>query len=168
MNKKHKNYDVVMEYARSIVNGTKIACKETKQMCERFLRDLKNDKYDFNPKDAEFVIQIIEKTFVHQKGEDMDGYPLRGKPFLLEPWQKFVVYNLLSFFQTGTKLRKYKEAFVMLPRKQGKTPFMSALAWGLGLLERLSGAEIVIVGNQLKQAIQSFEFLLKNLQHMGE
>lgn len=168
MNKKHKNYDVVMEYARSIVNGTKIACKETKQMCERFLRDLKNDKYDFNPKDAEFVIQIIEKTFVHQKGEDMDGYPLRGKPFLLEPWQKFVVYNLLSFFQTGTKLRKYKEAFVMLPRKQGKTPFMSALAWGLGLLERLSGAEIVIVGNQLKQAIQSFDFLLKNLQHMGE
>lgn len=168
MNKKHKNYDVVMEYARSIVNGAKIACKETKQMCERFLRDLKNDKYDFNPKDAEFVIQIIEKTFVHQKGEDMDGYPLRGKPFLLEPWQKFVVYNLLSFFQTGTKLRKYKEAFVMLPRKQGKTPFMSALAWGLGLLERLSGAEIVIVGNQLKQAIQSFEFLLKNLQHMGE
>mgnify|MGYP001944944288 CR=1 FL=1 len=157
-----------MEYARSIVNGTKVACKETKQMCERFLRDLKNDKYDFNPKDAEFVIQIIEKTFVHQKGEDMDGYPLRGKPFLLEPWQKFVVYNLLSFFQTGTKLRKYKEAFVMLPRKQGKTPFMSALAWGLGLLERLSGAEIVIVGNQLKQAIQSFEFLLKNLQHMGE
>lgn len=157
-----------MEYARSIVNGAKIACKETKQMCERFLRDLKNDKYDFNPKDAEFVIQIIEKTFVHQKGEDMDGYPLRGKPFLLEPWQKFVVYNLLSFFQTGTKLRKYKEAFVMLPRKQGKTPFMSALAWGLGLLERLSGAEIVIVGNQLKQAIQSFEFLLKNLQHMGE
>lgn len=56
----------------------------------------------------------------------------------------------------------------MLPRKQGKTPFMSALAWGLGLLERLSGAEIVIVGNQLKQAIQSFDFLLKNLQHMGE
>src|SRR5690625_527313 len=124
MNKKHKNYDVVMEYARSIVNKTKVACKETVQMCERFLRDLENDKYDFNPKDAEFVIQIIEKTFVHQKGEDMDGYSLRGKPFLLEPWQKFVVYNLLSFFHAGTKLRKYKEAFVMLPRKQGKTPFM--------------------------------------------
>lgn len=168
MDKKHKNYDAVMEYARSVVDGTKVACKETIQMCERFLRDLENDKYDFNPKDAEFVIQIIEKTFVHQKGEDMDGYPLRGKPFLLEPWQKFVVYNLLGFFHKGTKLRKYKEAFVMLPRKQGKTPFMSALAWGLGLLERMSGAEIVIVGNQLKQAIQSFEFLLKNLQHMGE
>ena len=168
MNNKHKNYDVVMEYVKSVVEGRKIACKEIIQACKRFLRDLKNDKYDFNPKDAEFVIQIIEKTFVHQKGEDMEGRPLRGRPFLLEPWQKFVVYNLLGFHHKGTRLRKYKEAFVMLPRKQGKTPFMSALAWGLGLLERLSGAEIVIVGNQLKQAIQSFDFLLYNLKNMGE
>src|SRR5690625_1067849 len=157
-----------MEYAQSIVDGKKIACRETKQMCERFFRDLDNDKYDFDPKNAEFVIQIIEKTFVHQKGEDMEGYPLRGTPFLLEPWQKFVVYNLLSFLHAGTRLRKYKEAFIMLTRKQGKTPFVSALAWGLALLERLSGAEIVIVGNQLKQALQAFEFLLYNLDNMGE
>lgn len=168
MNKKHKNYDIVMEYVNSIVEDRKIACKETIQMCRRFLSDLENPDYDFNPKDAEFVIQIIEKTFVHQKGEDMQGYPLRGQPFLLEPWQKFVVYNLLSFFHKGTILRRFKEAFIMLPRKQGKTPFMSALAWGLGLLERKSGAEIVIVGALLKQALQSFNFLLYNLKQMGE
>lgn len=157
-----------MEYANSIVEGKKVACKETIQMCKRFFKDLKNPKYDFNPKDAEFVIQIIEKTFVHQKGENMQGYPLRGKPFLLEPWQKFVIYNLLSFLHKGTVLRKHKEAFIMLPRKQGKTPFMSALAWGLGLLERKSGAEIVIVGEKLKQALQGFNFLLYNLRQMGE
>src|SRR5690625_755139 len=168
MDKKYKNHNEVMEYAQSIVDGEKVACKEIIQSCKRFLKDIENDEYDFNPKNAEFVIQIIEKTFVHQKGENMKGEPLRGRPFLLEPWQKFVVYNLLSFYHKGTNLRKYKEAFIMLPRKQGKTPFMSALAWGLGLLERLSGAEIVIVGNQLKQALQSFDFLLYNLDQMGE
>lgn len=168
MSKTFKNYEVVMEYANSIVEGRKVACVETIQMCQRFLDDIENTDYDFNPKDAEFVIQIIEKTFVHQKGEDMNGYPLRGKPFLLEPWQKFVVYNLLGFFHKGTILRKYKEAFIMLARKNGKTPFMSALAWGLGLLERKSGAEIIIVGALLKQAMQSFNFLLYNLKQMGE
>ncbi len=157
-----------MEYANSIVEKRKRANRETIQMCQRFFDDLKNEKYEFNPKDSEFVIQIIEKTFVHQKGEDMKGYPLRGKPFLLEPWQKFVVYNLLGFFHKGTILRKYKEAFIMLARKNGKTPFMSALAWGLGLLERRSGAEIVIVGSLLKQALQSFNFLNYNLEQMGE
>lgn len=168
MKKKHKNYGIVLEYAQSIVDKKKVACRETRQMCERFFRDLEDDRYDFDPKNAEFVIQIIEETFVHQKGENMKGYPLRGTPFLLEPWQKFVVYSLLSFLHKGTRLRKYKEAFIMLTRKQGKTPFVSALAWGLGLLEHLSGAEIVIVGNQLKQALQAFEFLLYNLDHMGE
>lgn len=167
-NKKHKNYNCVIEYAKSIVEGKKIACKETTQMCERFLRDLENPKWDFNHKDAEFVIRIIENTFVHQKGEDMQGYPLRGKPFLLEPWQKFVVYNLLGFFHKGTIIRRYKEAFIMLARKNGKTPFISALAWALGLLERRSGAEIVIVGALLKQALQSFNFLTYNIKQMGE
>lgn len=157
-----------MEYANCIVEGRKVACKETIQMCQRFLNDLKNDKWDFDPKDAEFVIQIIEKTFVHQKGEDMQGVPLRGTPFLLEPWQKFVVYNLLGFFHKGTRLRRFKEAFIMLARKNGKTPFMSALSWGIGLLERKSGAEIVIVGEKLKQALQAFNFLLFNLRNMGE
>ncbi len=166
--KKHKNYKVVNDYVDSVISGEKVACKEIIQACHRFKRDRSNKKYDFNPKDAEFVIQIIEKTFVHQKGETMEGYPLRGTPFLLEPWQKFVVYNLLGFFHKGTILRKYKEAFIMIPRKNGKTPFISALAWGLGLLERVSGAEIVIVGALLKQALQSFNFLHYNLKQMGE
>jgi phage terminase large subunit-like protein len=151
-----------------VVEGRKIACKETREMCERFLRDLENPAYDFRTKDPEFVIQIIEKTFVHQKGEDMEGRPLRGRPFLLEPWQKFIVYNLLGFYHKGTELRRFKEAFIMIPRKNGKTPFVAALSWGLGILERNSGAEIVIVGNLLKQALQSFNFLLFNLRQMGE
>ncbi len=168
MSKKYKNYDIVIEYAKRVIEGRKTACKETIQMCERFLRDLGNPKWDFNPKDAEFVIQIIENTFVHQKGEDMQGYPLRGRPFLLEPWQKFVVYNLLGFFHKETIIRRYKEAFIMLARKNGKTPFISALAWALGLLERRSGAEIVIVGALLKQALQSFNFINYNIKQMGE
>ena len=57
----------VFEYVSSILSGKKIACKETRQACERFNNDLKNPEYDFSPKDAEFIIGIIEKQFVHQK-----------------------------------------------------------------------------------------------------
>ena len=168
MSKKHKNYKAVMEYAKSIVEGRKVACKETIQMCERFLRDLESDKYDFNPKDAEFVIQIIEKTFVHDRGEKLDGTPLQGESFLLEPWQKFIVYNLLGFFHRGTKMRRFKEAFIFVPRKNGKTRFVAALSWALALLERKSGSTIYIVGAALRQAKQSFEFINFNLHKMGE
>ncbi len=168
MNEKYKNYDKVFEYVENILSGKKIACKETIQMCERFKKDSENLKYEFKPKDAEFVIGIIEKTFVHDQGERLDGSPLRGEPFLLEPWQKFIIYNILGFFHKGTIIRRFKEAFIMLPRKNGKTRFAAALAWALALLERLSGSTVYIVGAALRQASQSFDFIVFNLDEMGE
>lgn len=157
-----------MEYAQSITDGIKLAGEEIVQSASRFLSDLDNKSYDFRPKDAEFVIQIIEKTFVHDQGERLDGSPLRGEPFILEPWQKFIIYNLLGFFHKGTQIRRYKEAFIFLPRKNGKTRFVSALTWGLSLLERRSGSTVYIVGAALKQAMQSFNFIKFNLMEMGE
>jgi len=165
---KYKNYDLVLEYAKSIIEGRKIACRELILCCQRFLDDLKNPEYELRPKDAEFVIGIIEKTFVHDQGERLDGTPLRGEPFLLEPWQKFIIYNLVGLYHTGTKIRKYKEAFIYIPRKNGKTRLIAALAWALALLERKSGSKIYIVGAALRQALQSFNFILFNIRQMGE
>lgn len=162
-----KNLDVVMEYANSIVEGRKIAGRELVQACRRFLKDLENPEYDFRKKDAEFVIGIIERTFVHDKGETLDGTPLRGKPFLLEPWQKFIIYNLLGFFKAGTEEHRYKEAFIFIPRKNGKTRLVAALAWALALLSRRSGATIYITAHALKQSKQAFEFILFQSQEDG-
>ena len=166
--KQYKNYDIVMEYAKSIVEGRKIACKEQIQGCQRFLKDLENPAYDFNPKDAEFVIGIIEKTFVHAQGERLDGTPLRGTPFLLETFHKFQVYNLLGFYNKDTKIRRFKEAFIFIPRKNIKTSFAAALAWSLGILNRKSGSKVYIVAAALKQSLESFNFINFNLDQMGE
>lgn len=166
--KQYPNEAVVMGYANSIVNGEKVACKELKQVCRRFLDDLKNEDYDFCPGDAEFVIRIIEKTFVHAQGEKLDGTPLRGTPFLLEPFHKFQIYNLLGFFHKGTKNRRFKEALIYIPRKNIKTSFAAALAWALGILQRKSGSKVYIVAAALKQSLESFNFINFNLEQMGE
>ncbi|HAM2151999.1 TPA: terminase large subunit [Listeria monocytogenes] len=162
------NYDSVMNYVNEVVKGKKIAGKEIQQAAKRFKRDLKNKEYEFNPKDAEFVIGIIERTFVHDQGERIDGTPLRGTPFILEPWQKFIIYSLLGFYIKGTIIRRFKEAFIFLPRKNGKTRFVAALSWALALLERKSGSKIYIVGAALEQSLQSFNFINFNIKEMGE
>lgn len=153
----------VLDYTKDILSGKKIACDEIKLMCERFKRDLKNTDYSFKPDEADFVIDYIENTFIHQKGETLEGLPLKGKPFLLEPWQKFIVYNILGFYKKNTSERRFKEAFIFIPRKNGKTLFVSALSWALGVLERKSGSTVYIVGASLRQAMQSYENIKGNL-----
>lgn len=162
------NQSEVMEYVNSIVEGRKLACKETRQACERFLRDLEDPRWDFDPTDAEFCIRIIERTFVHAQGEALDVTPMRGKPFLLQPFHKFIIYNLVGFFNAGTKLRRFHEAVIYIPRKNVKTTFVAALAWSLSLLGRRSGSKCYIVGAALKQALESFDFINFNLAEMGE
>lgn len=158
----------MQDYAHSIVSGNKVACNELILACERYFRDLNNHTYEFMPKEAEFVIQIIESTFCHAQGEKIDGTPLRDTPFLLEPFHKFIIYNLLGFYRKGTKIRRFNEAFIFIPRKNIKTSFAAALAWALGLLERRSGSKVYIVSAALKQSLESFNFILYNLKQMGE
>jgi phage terminase large subunit-like protein len=158
----HKNFDTVLQYAKDIVNGKKIACKELIQSAQRFLDDLQDDRYEIRYKDAEFCIGIIEKTFVHIKGT------AKGKPYILEDWQKFIVYNVSAIFLSGTNERKYKEAFIFLPRKNSKTFFASALAWALSLLERKYYSVVYIIATKLDRALESFYNILENLEIMGE
>lgn len=168
MAKKYKNYDAVMEYAKNIISGKTTANKYRIIGCQRFMDGLENPEYDFKPGDAEFVIQIIESTFCHAQGEMLDGTPLQGKPFLLTDFHKFIVYNLLSFFQKGTKIRRFKEAFIYMPRKNIKTSFAAALAWGLGLLNRKSGSKVYITSAALTQSLESWNFIKWNINNMGE
>ncbi len=158
----------VDRYVQSIANGKKIACKYLKKAVKRYLRDLDNPQYDFRTDAADFVIAIIESTFCHKQGERLDGTPLTGQPFILEPFHKFIVYNLLGFYKAGTNERRYKEAFVFIPRKNIKTTFAGALAFALGLLHRMSGAKVYIVSAAMKQSLESFDFVKWNICNMGE
>ena len=158
---------VAVKYAKDITSGKQIAGREIIQACQRFLDDLERDDLKLNVKDPDFVIGIIEKLMVHNQGEDMQGNPLRDTPLLLQPWQIFCIYNLVGFVDKKTGIRRYKEALIMIPRKQGKTMFVAALAFALALLDRKSGSKIYIVAASLKQASVSFEDILYTMQYRG-
>lgn len=162
------NLAEVMEYAESIRDGRKVACKELKQAVERFFHDLDNPNYEFLSKDPEFCIKVIEKTLCHQQGESIDGEPLRGKPFLLSPFQKFIIYNLVGFKHKGTNLLRFHESLIFIPRKNGKTGLCAALAWALSLLYRQSGSKCYVASAALLQSLESFNFLKYNIERMGE
>ena len=159
---------MVLEYAQSIREGKKIACHELQKAVERFFSDLENPAYDFRCKGPEFCIQIIEKTICHQQGEKLDGTPMRGTPFLLEPFHKFIIYNLLGFFLAGTNVVRFHEALIFIPRKNIKTSFAAALSWALSLWYRKSGSKMYIASAALMQSLESFNFLKYNIERISE
>lgn len=159
--------DVAIKYAEDVASGQIIAGKEQGAACERFLNDLKRDDLELRTHDPDMAIALIQGTLVNFKGEAMDGTPLQGKPLILLPWQIFIIYNLLGFYWKGTQLRRFREAFVMTGRKNGKTSFVAALSWAVGIIQRSSGSQIYIVSNALDQAMQSFDFLKFSIAKMG-
>lgn len=165
---KRTAWDEVLEYASSIRDGRKIANKERKQAVSRFFKDLDNPEYEIDHKAPEFCIGIIESTICHQQGEMIDGTPLRGKPFLLLPFHKFIIYNLVGFKIRGTNIVRFHEALIFIPRKNIKTSFAASLAWALSLWYRKSGAKTYITAAALMQSLESFGFLDYNIRRMRE
>ncbi len=164
----YRNWNTAFDYANDCISGKRVANKYRIKACERFLKDLENPDYEFIPDDAEFVIRIIESTICHRQGEDREGIPLRGRPFLLMPFHKFIIYNLLGFKIKGTKINRFHECLIFIPRKNVKTSFAGALSYALGLLYRMSGTKIYVVAAALKQTLETFGFVNYNIRNMGE
>ena len=156
---------IAVKYAKDVVSGKIIASKWTIMTCQRFLDDMQRDDLELRVKDPDFVIGIIEGLMVHKQGEDINGKSLVNKPLILQPWQVFIVYNLVGFYFKGTNERRYKEGFIYVPRKNGKTMFIAALSFALAVLEHRSGSKIYITAASLKQSQQSFDDIVHTIKH---
>ena len=161
--KKYKS--VAIDYANRVISGEQVAGDGVINACKRFLADLERDDLEFRTTQADAACAIMEGIFVHRKGEALDGTPLLGMPFKLEPWQIFIVYNILGFWYKGTNERKYKEAFIEVARKNGKTSFIAALSFAMSIIQRKSGSTVYVVAAALKQALESFNFLKFSLEY---
>jgi len=73
--------------------------------------------------------------FYHECLQFIEG-DKAGQPFILEPWQQAIVANIYGWKQPNGK-RRYREVFVFIPRKNGKTPWSA----GLVLYELFCGGE---------------------------
>ena len=163
---KKKDYkDIAIKYADDAISGNIIIGDDVVEACKRFKADLERDDLEFRTKEADAAVSIMEGMFVHRKGEAPDGTPLLGKPFILEPFEIFITYNLLGFYYKGTEERRFKEAFIMLARKNGKTSYIAALAFAVAIIQRKSGSTVYVVAAALKQALESFNFIIFSLKY---
>jgi len=108
---------------------------------------LKDDKtFYFDDKAADRVVYFIENHIKHIKGE------LGGQPFKLEPFQKTIVRDLFGWKYRDSKLRRFRTAYICLPRKNGKSTLISAIALYMLLADNEPSAECYIAAGDRQQA----------------
>ena len=108
---------------------------------------LKEDKtFYFDDKAADRVVYFIENHIKHIKGE------LGGQPFKLEPFQKTIVRDLFGWKYRDNGLRRFRTAYICLPRKNGKSTLISAIALYMLLADNEPSAECYIAAGDRQQA----------------
>lgn len=147
------------KYAEDVVNEKIIACKYVKQACQRYLSFF--EKYDFNEKKVQKVINFISRL-KHFTGKH------NGKPFVLLPYQEFIIYNIFGFYHKGTNKRVTNYVYIELARKQGKTALAAAIALYMLVADGENGSECEIVANSAKQAKICFDMCSNFLQSIDK
>lgn len=103
----------------------------------------------FDPGRAERACAFIEECVCHVEGAKA------GQPLVLEPWQRSFVANLLGWVRAdalGREVRRYREALLYVPRKNGKTPLAAAAALAVFFLDDEPGQQDFIAAADREQA----------------
>lgn len=138
------------KYAEDVINGKIVACKWIKLACQRHIDDLLRDDVYFDPAKADRAIGFIE-TFKHYKGD------FAGRKFVMMDWQKFIVASIFGWLKTKDDKRKYKYAFIEIPRKNGKTFLAAGIANYMLCADGEGGAEVYCTATKKDQAKRAWK-----------
>ena len=141
-----KNY--IREYWNKIQAGEIQACRRLKQQYEKIVDELDNprDPWVFDLEKATQPIEFIERFCKHSKGKWI------GKPVRLELFQKAKIQAVYGFVHKDTGLRRCREVFTLVGRKNGKSTEKAATGVYMMIGDGEGGAEVYSVATKKDQS----------------
>lgn len=145
---------LVNDYARKVVNEKILANEWVTKACARHLADLERGDdypYRFDKVKAVEAINFIE-LLPHTKGR----WAQKRERLILEPWQLFIVGCLFGWVHKETGLRRFREAYIEVPRKNGKSILAAAIGLYMFVDPTDFGNEVYAGATTEKQAWEVF------------
>lgn len=154
------------DYARAVLAGEIVTCEYTKLACRRYFNDLDHQiekRLHFDRAAANRAIHFYE-SLSQTKGR------WAGQKLKLEPWQKFIVWNIFGWKRAdGT--RRFRYVYLDMGRKNGKT----ALAAGTALYFLFADGEpraevysVASVRDQAKICFNDSKSIVTNTPGLGK
>ncbi len=143
----------IVQYNDCLQRGEIPACRRIKAVYARLAAETQDDggRYVFDEQRANRPIEFIERFCRHSKGE------WAGKPVKLELFQKAFIQALYGFTDRKTGLRRYREAFFLVGRKNGKSTLLAGLALYMLIADGEGGAEVYSTATKYAQARLLFD-----------
>jgi phage terminase large subunit-like protein len=148
--------DRATEYALSVNAGRIMAGPIVRGACQRHIDDREKEKNDpdypyyYDECDAAKAILFFEKYLL------LNGGQFEGMPFLLAPWQGFIVGSIFGWKRKSDGFRRFRVAYIETAKGSGKSP----LAAGIGLkglvADKEPRAEIYAAATYKDQAMVLF------------
>ena len=142
----YRNY--IFEYYAKINSGEIIAGEWIKKIFEIITTWLQKQEYFFDAKEANKAIKFIENFCHHSQG--------RNDLLKLELWQKAIISTMFGIVDEE-KIRVFREVFIVIGRKNGKSLFASAIIAYMAYLEPEYGQEIYCLAPKIEQAAKVYD-----------
>lgn len=156
----YANY--IYEYHHKIQSGDIVAGKWIKTIYKMVVSALEAGSYFFNAKKANKAITFVEEFCHHCEGRD--------DLLKLELWQKAAVSIIFGIVDANA-MRIFREVFIVIGRKNGKTLFASALIAYMSYLDGEYGAKVYCLAPKLDQAklvYNNFFEMIKKEEELSE
>ena len=142
-----KDYNPILEYWQKIESGEEVVSKKIYKTFKKIVCDLNDNKseYYYSPARANHFIEFCENFCRHSKGK------YAGKLVKLELWEKAIVATIFGFVDIEG-YRKYREAILIVGKKNGKSLIASCVGLYLQIADGEGGAEVYAVATKRDQA----------------
>ena len=134
----------IHEYYDKILKGKIIVGKWIKKIYEILVEAIKTGEWEFDAQKANKAIRFIENFVHHSKG--------RNDLLKLELWQKAIVSAIFGILDPNTHRRQFREIFLVVARKNGKSLFAAAIMAYVAYIDGEYGSELYCLAPKLDQA----------------
>lgn len=138
----------VRQYVRAIRAGTVTVSQPVRQVYERLDAEAadKACPYRFSAKLGDHAIRFIETFCRHYEGEHA------GQLVKLELWEKAFIQTLFGWVDKKTRLRRFREFFLLVARKNGKSFLSACIMVYMLVADGEAGAQCVSIATKYDQA----------------
>ncbi|XBS71150.1 terminase TerL endonuclease subunit [Acerihabitans sp. KWT182] len=162
----YPNVNAAQQYAREVINGKIPACKYVQAACRRHFDDVEKSKdkgwpYRFDRDKAERACRFLQKL-PHTNGK----WAKQKLLITLEPWQQFIFSMVFGWVKKKNKMRRFREAYTEVPRKNGKSLFAAGVGTYMFCADDEFGAEVYCGATTERQAWKVFKPALMMAQKL--